>query len=235
MPRLSRERMRFGLLVGLLLALLGLFVWAVGSGVLTEERLASWVEAGGAWSPLLFVVIATLAPLAWVPRMMTSIVAGALFGLWFGAALALAGGTGGALASYWLGKKLGHDFVMARIGPKGKRIADFLARRGFVAISLGRISPVTNCAAISLGSGLLGVPMRVYIPSTIVGMAPGALLYAAFGAAVLDQDGWNTTASVIVAVVLAVLTGWWLWAMWKKDRAEMAAQAAPAPALQPDH
>lgn len=216
------------MLVGLLLALLALFAWAVGTGVLTEELLKGWVEAGGAWSPLVFVVIATIAPLAWVPRMMTSIVAGALFGLWVGAALALAGGVGGGMAGYWLGKKLGHDFVMAKIGPKGKRIADFLARRGFIAISLGRISPITNCEAISLGSGLLGVPMRVYVPSTIVGMAPGSLMYAAFGASVLDENGWtNTTVSIAVAVVLTAITGAWLWVMWRKDTAAQAVLQQP--------
>ena len=208
--------------MGLLFGLLALFVWGAWTGRVTEESMKALVAAGGVWSPLLFIVVGTIAPLAWIPRMMTSIVAGALFGFWAGSSLALIGGAGGALAGYWLGRKLGHDYVMKKVGPKGQRVAAFMARHGFVAISLGRISPITNCEAISLGSGLLAVPMRVYIPSTIVGMAPGSLLYAGFGSAVLSEEGWtSTTVSIIAAVVLSVITGWWLWRMWKRDQAEL--------------
>ena len=233
MPALSsREGRKFLLLVALMLGLLAVSVWAAMTGRLTEEILQSWVAAGGVWSPIVFVVIATIAPLAWVPRMMTSIVAGALFGFAAGSVLALVGGIGGGLAGYWMGHSLGHDFVMKKIGPRGKAVADFLGRRGFLAIALGRISPITNCEAISLGSGLLGLPMRVYIPSTIVGMAPGSLLYAAFGSAVLSEDAaWTSAVSAVVALAMTAATGWWLWRMWKKDKAEQLARVERAAEL----
>lgn len=220
--RMTGEKRRFVVLLGLMLGPLAITGWAHFTGRLTTEDLEALVAAGGIWSPLLFVMIASVAPLVWVPRMMTSIAAGALFGFWAGAALALMGGFGGALAGYWLGHSLGHDFVMKKIGPRGKAISDFLARRGLVAIALGRISPVTNCEAISLGSGLIGLPMRVYIPSTIVGMLPGSLLYSAFGSSVVSQnDSWTGVAlSVVLAFLMTAATGWWLWRMWKKDKAE---------------
>jgi len=219
---MSGEGRRFLILLGLMLGPLAITGWAHFTGRLTAEDIESLVAAGGMWSPLVFVVIASVAPLVWVPRMMTSIAAGALFGFWAGAVLGLIGGVGGALAGYWMGHSLGHDFVMKKIGPRGKAIADFLARRGLVAIALGRISPVTNCEAISLGSGLLGLPMRVYIPSTIIGMLPGSLLYAAFGSSLMVQnDTWTGVAlTVVVALLMTAGTGWWLWRMWKKDKAE---------------
>lgn len=228
MPALSsREGRKFLLLVGLMLGLLAVSIWAALTGRLTEEILQEWVAAGGVWSPILFIVVATIAPLAWVPRMMTSIVAGALFGFAAGSVLALVGGIGGGLAGYWMGHSLGHGYVMAKIGPRGKTVAEFLGRRGFLAIALGRISPITNCEAISLGSGLLGLPMRVYIPSTVAGMLPGSLLYAAFGSAVLSEDAaWTTAASAVVALLMTAATGWWLWRMWKKDKAEQQALVA---------
>lgn len=234
MGGMSGEGRRFLILLGLMLGPLAITGWAHFTGRLTAEDLEALVAAGGMWSPLLFVLIASVAPLVWVPRMMTSIVAGALFGFWAGAALALLGGVGGALAGYWLGHSLGHDFVMKKIGPRGKAIADFLARRGLIAIALGRISPVTNCEAISLGSGLIGLPMRVYVPSTIIGMLPGSLLYSAFGSSVVAQDdSWTGVAlSILVALLMTAGTGWWLWIMWKKDKAEQRLRVERAERLE---
>lgn len=221
MRPVSREGVRFLILIGLMVGLLAVTAWAGYTGRLTEEKLQALVAAGGIWSPILFIVVATLAPLAWIPRMMTSIVAGALFGLAGGTLLALIGGLGGALAGYWMGHSLGHDYVMKKIGPRGKSVAEFLGRRGLPAIALGRISPITNCEAISLGSGLIGLPMRVYLPATIVGMIPGSFLYSAFGAAVLTEDAaWTTAVSATVAILMTAATVWWLWRMWKKDKAE---------------
>lgn len=229
MRAVSREGLRFFVLVGLTVGLLAITIWAASTGRLTEEKLQALVAAGGIWSPILFVVIATLGPVAWVPRMMTSIVAGALFGLAGGSALALVGGVGGGLAGYGMGRSLGHDYVMKKIGPRGKAVAEFLGRRGLPAIALGRISPITNCAAISLGSGLIGLPLRIYVPATIVGMLPGSILYAAFGAAVLTEDAaWTSAVSGAVALVLAAGTGWWLWRMWLRDKAEQQELVARA-------
>ena len=226
MLSMSSAKLRFFLLVALTAGLLGLSAWAVWTERLTEDSLRGVVEAGGVWSPAVFVVLASVLPMAWVPRMMISIVAGALFGFVAGSALALVGGVGGGVTTYYLGRTLGHDYVMKKIGPKGKAIAEFLARRGFPAIALGRISPVTNCTSISLGSGLVGLPLRVYVPATAAGMAPSAMLYAGFGSSVLTEDAaWVTAFTGAAALLLTVATGVWLWRMWKKDQAEHAASA----------
>jgi uncharacterized membrane protein YdjX (TVP38/TMEM64 family) len=225
-----RETVKFVVFIGLMVSLLGLAIGGWATGRISRESVEALVEAGGPLSPVLFVVVATLLPIAWIPRMMTSIVAGAMFGFWLGALLALAGGFGGAISAYYMGHWLGHDFVMKKIGVKGKGVVDFLARNGFIAIALGRINPVMNCEAISLGSGLMGLPMRIYIPSTLAGMAPGSLLYSAFGSSVLTEDAaWGSVISATAAVLMTVATGWWLWVLWRRDKRAREKLAAAQP------
>ena len=215
----SREAVRFGVLVGISTALLAGSIWAARAGYLTEETIRVFVERGGVWSPILFVVAATILPLMWVPRMMTSVVAGALFGFWTGTLLSLVGGLGGALAGYFMGWYFGHDYVMQKAGPFQRRLLGFIDDHAFTAIALLRICPVMNCELLSLGSGLTGVRMRVYITSSALGILPGSLLYAAFGSAVLGPDAaWVSLVSGILFVVLSAATGGWVVWMYRRDQ-----------------
>lgn len=216
--RIPRDAAGFASFVVFVAGLLVLAIVAGTQDFLSAPDIRALVERGGAWSPALYLVAASVLPLAWVPRGVLTTVAGALFGMWPGAALGLAGGLGGALVAYAVAVKLGYPFVARRAGVRGRRVLEFVRRRGFLAIVLGRLCPVLSCEAVSLASGLTAIPMRTYLPASVVGMVPGAILFSALGSSLVEPDAaWVTVGSAVAAVVLAAATAAVLWRYWRKE------------------
>lgn len=208
---------RFGFLLAIAAATLAVSAWLASRGLLTVDAIRGLVAQGGLWSPLLYLVLAAILPIGWVPRLVTTAVAGALFGFPLGCVLGLVGGVAGGMLGYAIGFQLGHPWVEAHAGPRGRKVLSFVARRGFAAIVLGRICPAMSCELISLGSGIAAIPMRTFVPATVVGMFPGSILYAALGASIVEETHAVTLASVVVFGVLSLVTGIWIWRLWKLD------------------
>lgn len=216
--KVSREGFRFGALIALSIVLLASTAVLASQGRLDAAAIQAFVAKGGIWSPILYVFVAALLHIAWVPRAVLTAAAAALFGFTLGAVLGLAGGLLGAMIGYAMGKRLGHPYLDRKAGARGRLVLAFIARHGFLAIVLGRVNPAMSCELVSLCGGLAAVPMRRYVPASVVGMLPGSILYAAFGASIVAEDaGWVMATSIAGFVVLSVVTGVWLWALWKRD------------------
>jgi uncharacterized membrane protein YdjX (TVP38/TMEM64 family) len=208
-----------------LAVLLILTATALGLGLMYRDRLSleavqSVVRSYGWWSPVAYLAMASVLPLAFVPRWLLTAVAGAVFGTVPGAALGLAGGLGGAVSGYALGRLLGSPYLEKHGGRRALAIRGFLRRNGFIAVALGRTNPAISCEAISLASGITVVPWRVYLAATVLGMAPGSLVYAALGDGIAMNETATTVGSLAVLLVLTSATGVWFWRAWKADTAK---------------
>jgi len=127
-------------------------------------------------------------------------------------------GTTGALGGYYLGAKLGHPYVSQKSSGRSVRILDFIERRGFWAVLACRVCPLVPSELISVTSGTTGIPLLHFVTASLIGMAPGAFLYAAFGASLLDPDNqWITWLSLAGFALLTLITGYLLVDLWRKD------------------
>ncbi len=212
-------RARFILLIALVSGLGTLTLTAHLQGWLTTEDIRELVAAGGIWSPVVYLLLAPVLLVAWCPRSLLSMVAGALFGVALGGSLALIMGATGSLGSYLLGVKLGHPYLSQKSREGwSQRIVRFIQRRGFWAVVVCRVCPLVPSELISVTSGVTAIPLPRYVAATVLGMAPGAFLYAAFGASLLDPDKWWITVAALGAfVVLALVTGSVMVRLWRTE------------------
>ena len=224
----SADRFKFRLLIALAILFALSSAVALWCGWLTKENVRALVAQRGGWAPVAYVLLASLLGMAWVPRWLLTAVAGALFGIQNGALLGLMGGLGGALGGYVLGWKLGNPYVSHRTGNKRDktgRVFDFVSRHGFTAILLGRVCPAISCQLVSLSAGAAGISLVNFSAATVLGMAPGSLLYAAFGASILDPDSKGILVLSLLAFgILSLIAGTILWSMWKRDRIGLATE-----------
>ena len=187
-------------------------------GFLTQSSIQSWVKSSRGWAPVIYVVIASVLNATWAPRWLTTVVAGALFGLVIGAMLALTAGVAGSIAAYVFGRKLGRPYLASHTSADKKRLAGFLRRHGFLAVFLTRVCPLVPCEIISLASGCLAVPAASFILATVLGMLPGSFLYAAFGSSLINDEGaWVKWGSLVGFGVLALITGIILARLWRRE------------------
>jgi membrane protein DedA with SNARE-associated domain len=141
----------------------------------------------------------------------------ALFGLNLGTglgayvALASAGTLGyliGAWVGWLLGRYGGRPFVerwghLLHLGPSNMARADeWFATRGEWAVFLGRLIPLVR-SFISIPAGVLGSPLKSYLPLTLAGSAVWCFVVAAVGWAL--GSSYASAGSAVRAVELAVV------------------------------
>lgn len=222
MQKLSAEAWRLVALAAITASLLAVTGWLWLNGQLTVDSIKALVAPAGVWAPLAYVVLASLLPVAFVPRVILTIAAAALFGFWQGVLLGTLAGMGGAMLGYGLGWKLGNPWLQKHGGKRAKWTTEFIDRHDVIAVLLGRVCPVMSCEVVSLASGIAGVRLRSYVIASVLGILPGSILYSAFGASLVANDGWATFWSFVVFAVLSIITVAWFWLVVKKDKREDA-------------
>lgn len=170
--------------LSLLVALLG----AAASCVLLFEpqRLLAdgWPpQVGGAVAAVVFGAAYGLCTVAFVPRPLLNLAAGALFGSQIGLAAALAGTVLGAGAAFGLGRVLGQDALRPLLRARWLRAADGqLSRHGFRSMMAARLFPgvpfwaANYCAAVSRMGWL------PFLLATALGSVPNTAAYVVAGA-----------------------------------------------------
>lgn len=197
-PRVS-HRVRVGVLV--LLVAAGCLVVA-RYGLPDVEALRREVGALGALGPLVFVVGYACLVLVPAPASLMTIAGGALFGLWSGSLLVLAGALLGAVISYEIANQLGRPSVARLTRGRLARIDRMLRNHGFFAVVAVRLVPLFPFTALNYASGLSGVGRRDYVLGSALGMFPGVVAYAAVGAYGSDPLGLSLAVAALVALTL---------------------------------
>jgi uncharacterized membrane protein YdjX (TVP38/TMEM64 family) len=111
-----------------------------------------------------------------------SLAAGYLFGPAAGTGVALAGATLGAMASLVIVRGLAGDWFRRRLGEGYERIRALFLRAPVRNLLLLRLIPIFPFFAVNVGVALLGVRTRLFLWTTVLGVLPSTIAYAAIGA-----------------------------------------------------
>jgi phospholipase D1/2 len=145
--------------------------------------------------------------LFFVPLEVSALVAVVLLGPFLGGALALAASLIAAGIGYACGRALGPQRVIPLIGRRAYRVWGGLPDRGAVAVGVLRMISVFSAASIHLLCGAARVPFRAYAIGTAGAFVPVVLVLSLMGGmlrhAIRRPSDWNTTFTIVVAVLLA--------------------------------
>ncbi|MEU2586912.1 VTT domain-containing protein [Streptomyces avermitilis] len=140
-------------------------------------------QLGGAAAAVVFAVAYGLCTVAFVPRPLLNLAAGALFGSQLGTGTALAGTVLGAGVAFGLGRMLGQDALRPLLRGRWLKAVDGqLSRHAFRSMMAARLFPgvpfwaANYCAAVSR---MRWVPFLV---ATALGSIPNTAAYAVAGA-----------------------------------------------------
>ncbi|MBU7600069.1 TVP38/TMEM64 family protein [Streptomyces sp. P38-E01] len=192
------------------LALLGalLAAAALAAAVLEPQQLLTaerWQGAGAA-EALLFTCLYGAATAAFVPRPLMGLVAGAVFGISVGVAVALGGTVLGAALCLVVGRGLGQRAVRPFIERADwLRTSDrYLERHGFRTILALRLLPGIPFAPSNYVVALSRLPWPVYLAASALGSLPQILLYAWAGDRATDPLSTGQLALAGIAMVAAL-------------------------------
>jgi uncharacterized membrane protein YdjX (TVP38/TMEM64 family) len=212
----ARELVPLGLLAAagmLFLALGGAHYLSFAELAANRRWLIATVAHAGAVSAAAYVIgYAALVALSFPAAEVLTLAGGFLFGRWLGTLYAVIGATSGA-AVVFLAARAGLSGLPQRAGPRVARLAAGFRRDALNYLLFLRLVPIFPFWLVNLVAGAAGLRLRVFLVGTLLGIIPGALVYASLGAglgAVVDA-GRRPDFSVIfrpdVLLPLAALAG----------------------------
>ena len=142
-----------------------------------QEALQSWVADN-----LLLAVLSISVPGA----LWFTIGAGFLFGTWIGTGVAVIGATIGATIIFLAARFAFADWVRSRFGKYVEKLQDGFSQDAFTYVVILRLIPVLPFFGINIATALLNVPVRAYFFGTLIGVIPGAYVYATLGSKISE-------------------------------------------------
>jgi uncharacterized membrane protein YdjX (TVP38/TMEM64 family) len=129
---------------------------------------------------LTFIVAFAVIVALCLPANMGTLLAGAVFGTWMGAGVALAGGLLATAVAYWLGRTIARRPVTRLFGdhPLLKKLRD---HDGIIELFRLRVVPVAPFAVLAYVAGISGASLRNLVIATAIGGMAGCTAYAFAG------------------------------------------------------
>ncbi len=143
----------------------------------------AWIERLGPWGPVLFIVAYIVATVCFVPGLVLTLGAGAIFGVAWGSVYVSVGSTLGATGAFLVGRHLVRAWIAAWIQghARFRAIDQAIAAEGWRMVVLTRLSPVFPFTLLNYAYGLTRVSLGGYMLASWVGMMPGTVLYVYLG------------------------------------------------------
>ncbi len=199
--------------LALLTVLIIVFVLAKIFGV--GERLGElrqWIESLGAWGPVVFVFLYTVAVVAALPGSALTVAAGALFGSLLGVIVVSFGSTLGASLAFLVARYFARDAVARWLSTneKFRRLDELTERHGAIIVALTRLVPLFPFNLLNYGFGLTRVRFWTYVFWSWLCMLPGTVLYvvgadAIFSGIARGEIPWTLIGALVGAGVILVV------------------------------
>ncbi|MER7232694.1 TVP38/TMEM64 family protein [Streptomyces olivaceus] len=161
-------------------------------------------QLGGAAAAIAYAVAYGVCTVAFVPRPLLNLAAGALFGSQLGLAAALAGTVLGAGISFCLGRALGQEALRPLLRGKWLKAADGqLSRHGFRSMLAVRLFPGVPFAAANYCAAVSRMGLLPFLLATGLGSIPNTAAYVVAGA----RASTPTSPAFLIALACIALPG----------------------------
>lgn len=139
------------------------------------------VELGYA-APLVFILIYTISTALSLPTgLLLSTVGGFLFGTWWGGLFNVVAATLGATVIFLAARTALGDVLRARAGPFLQKLEAGFREDQLSYMLVLRLVPLFPFWLVNLAPAFFGVRTSVFVVGTIIGITPGALVFASVG------------------------------------------------------
>jgi uncharacterized membrane protein YdjX (TVP38/TMEM64 family) len=202
----------FGVLV------IALFVGPLSDLVesLNGERISYWVNAAGAWGPILIVVLMAVAIVATpIPSAPIALAAGAAYGHTVGTIYIVIGAEIGAMMAFALARFLGRDVLTRWLGDKMH--AGWFGSQNALTFTVfaSRLLPFISFDIVSYAAGLSRLHLWRFAVATLAGIIPASFILAHFGnEAVSGEPGRAAWAAIglgaltLTPLIIVALRDW---------------------------
>ncbi len=171
-------------------------------------QLHAYKEANPLLTILIFSGIYIVVAAASIPgALVLTLCSGALFGFVVGSMVALVSATIGATIAFLVVRYLFDDWAQERMGNRVTKIRDSFRKEGALYLFSLRLVPVFPFFAVNLLMGLTSIKTTTYIFASLIGMAPGSMVFVNAGTQIARLDsleGLLSPGLIAAFILLAV-------------------------------
>ncbi|HSA87228.1 MAG TPA: TVP38/TMEM64 family protein [Nitrospira sp.] len=201
MPRIMTTWSKLGLAA----TVIGAAYW--GLSFIDYERylfptvLMDWLRDAGPLAPLLLIgSMACAVIIPPIPSLPLDLVAGAVFGPFYGALYAIIGAEIGAIGCFLLGRALGRDALSKLLRTEATFCQMCTDHQLMGLMFVARLIPVFSFDVVSYGAGLTNISLKSFALATLFGMAPPTFALTYFGSSIVSAQ-WPLMAAGVVMVI----------------------------------
>jgi uncharacterized membrane protein YdjX (TVP38/TMEM64 family) len=160
----------------------------------------SILQRAGIWAPALYIFFYSFRSLVFFPASLLTIIAGMLFGPWYGLLYTLVGENISANISYIVGRHFmsGLEIYIHQKNRLLSRIITQIQSRGFIAVLLMRLAYLPF-DLVGYSSGAFKIKQKDFALGTLLGTVPGLMAYTFLGSSIIDINYFVIGAVVLLA------------------------------------
>ena len=173
--------------------------------VTDQDALRSYIEAAGAWGPIITaLLIAAAIIFTPVPSAPIAVAAGALFGIATGTAVVATGALLGASAAFWISRWAGYPILQKL--PSARQVLQKLERdrsqNGLaVAVFVSRLIPFISFDAVSYAAGLTPLSFWRFALASLAGVLPISFVLVKVG-----KEAANAAELIPLTILVGLVT-----------------------------
>jgi uncharacterized membrane protein YdjX (TVP38/TMEM64 family) len=158
------------------------------------------IERAGIWAPAVYILFYSFRSLVFFPASLLTIIAGMLFGPWYGLLYTLIGENISANVSFIVGRYLMSD-LEGYVHEKNQlfsRIITQIQGKGFLAVLFMRLAYLPF-DLVGYSSGIFKLNQKDFALGTLLGTIPGLMAYTFLGSSFIDINYLLVGAVVLLA------------------------------------
>jgi len=188
-----------------ILLLIGIIFSIINREYFNNENITYFLNNYGIFTPLIFILIYVLATILFLPGVILTMIAGALFGPVLGLLYAISGATIGATLAFLNARYIVSEKIENMIeGSKLDYIKKSVEEEGWKFVAFTRLVPLFPFNLLNYSFGLTRIKLSDYVWSSFIFMLPGTLAYVYLGFAGNEilTGGENLIQTILILIAI---------------------------------
>ncbi len=161
------------------IAITALAVYLLGG--IDPTQLQAWLKQAGAWAPIIYTAVYTLATVLILPSTPLNLTGGAIFGLWWGTLWTSIAAVIAAIVAFAFTRTVGREMVAQKLAGRWQAMDAEVRQGGLFYMFAIRLLPIIPYGLVNFAAGLTSIRFRDYLLGTILGTVPGVLPFVMIG------------------------------------------------------
>ncbi len=181
-------------------------------GGIESIQIQAWLDAGGIWSPIIYIVMYVIATVLVLPSTVLNLTGGAVFGALWGTLWTSLAAIIAAIVAFTFTRTVGRETVAKRLSGRWQAMDVEVRQGGLFYMFAIRLVPIMPYGLVNFAAGLTSISFKDYILGTTIGTVPSVLPFVLLGSSGLKALNTGDILPLIGALALTgILVGGSTW------------------------